>query len=153
VSAVIVAVATFVSLHAASESSTLRTSDGSALYTAIGAAAAAIATLGLVPMSIIVVLSSQRVQRLLSAKSDDIRKSLRAGVVLHVLAAALSVALMAFDSAETPLVNARCGAVALFAIALDATLRVVVEFLAILKLGQGPGRLGKLPPLDESPVD
>lgn len=154
ISGLAIGVLVFIGMHFASPTSVLRTGDGSTLYTAVGAAAAAIATLGLVPMSIIVVLSGQRVQKLLQAKGDEIRKSLRAGVVLHLLAAAASVALMAFDSDATPLVNARCVSIALFASALDATLRVVVEFLAILRIGQArPGQIGRLPSLDEAPKD
>lgn len=135
-SAVLVGAGVLLLVHMAGATSTIRTSDGTAMYTALITGSAAIAVLGLTPMSIVVSLSSPRVQTLLTAKGDDVRRSLVAAVLLHLATAGLAAFLLAIDSAKVPLVNARSAALALFAVALDATCRVSVDFFEILRLNQ-----------------
>lgn len=121
-------------LSASNNSSLLRTSDGSSTYTAVVTAAAALAALGVVPISIVLGLSSPRVKSLTREKSRDLRRTVAAAVSWHLLTIALCVVAIALDSELDPHVVLRALAIACLMVGVESTLRAVVEFLALLRL-------------------
>ena len=119
--------------------STLRSGDGATLYTATITASAALAALGIVPISIVLGLNSPRVQRLGRLKGRELRRSVALAVGWHLTTIVISVVLLGLDSRSDPLRLGRVAAVVALVLGVEATLRAVVEFLAMLRLDNETG--------------
>ena len=129
----------------------IRAGDPSGLYTAVVTGSAALAALGLVPMSIIISMRSPRVPLLM--RKVSLARTIRTAVCFHLLTALLSVIGIALDSgggcAGHVAVLFRSLTVALFAVAMEASLRVTTEFLVVLQLHQSTDvTIGELPPIE-----
>jgi hypothetical protein len=150
-SAVLVGIATGALLwFVASPDSSLRAGNGSALYTATITAAAALAALGIVPISIVLGLNSPRVRRLGRLKGHELRRSVAMAVGWHLATIVVSVVLLALDSENDPIRLGRVGAVVVLVLGVEATSRAVIEFLAMLRLDNETGDVvGPQPRLSE----
>jgi uncharacterized Tic20 family protein len=118
----------------ANPNSSLRNGNGATLYTAVITAAAALAALGVIPISIILGLSSPRVMMLKREKSHLLRRTVKNAVFWHLSTIVIAVISLALDSTAQPLVPGRIAVVVTLVLGVEATVRIVIEFLAMLKL-------------------
>ena len=95
-------------------------------------------------MSIIVSMKSPRVPMLLSKVSLD--RTIRAAVLFHLAACLLAVFGIALDNPTHGWTLYRCATIAVWTTAIEASIRVTIEFLAILRLNSTTQQtIGELP--------
>jgi len=115
----------------------IRVGDAGAVYAAVVAASAALGTLAITPIAIVLALTpGRRLRALLEHHVRSIRNAMAWTVLSNLAAVALGICGLVVDSAAHVVTPLRIGALALEAAALLAMARLVWFFVALLAVNE-----------------